>query len=440
MTLKSPQPTGLFMASIFFLIAIALSGTLPLWLDEIIQLRQTTKPSTAQLITALPLQPGAAPLGYLVQQASLRITGYSVRWARFPSALFLAAAVLVVAMLGAELGLEKPWLASAFFALFPVTLRYASESRIYAQALFLSILATLLFMRLVKRPTYRLAALYCLVLIAAIYTQPYAIFVGLAHVVWAATYRDRPAGALSTTAVAFAIAAFLPWYFWTKANWSSGLAGVGIHFVYSAKTPLMLFREVAGAGYWGSGLLLILCALAIGRLGQHPQTQVFLLTLVGVPIVLALAADGIFGYFIAARQILWVLPAVAILAAQGIERNARVAVPVAVLFAALSIGQSYRFFFQTTREDWQIAANALSGEVKNNACMVVVPAEQALSYEFFRPNLADSHCPAPRTVVAFTPYATETQRQTTVASLNAQGYKRQYNYEMGKSEIALFSR
>jgi hypothetical protein len=134
------------------------------------------------------------------------------------------------------------------------------------------------------------------------------------------------------------------------------------------------------------------------------------------------------------------LPAIAVLAAHGIERNARVAVPVAVLFVALGAVQSYRYFFKTPRENWQIAANALSGEVKNNACMVVVPAIEARSYEFFRPDLALNRCPAQKTVVAFTPYATDAQREATAATLKSQGYTRQYSYETGKSQIELFSR
>jgi hypothetical protein len=72
--------------------------------------------------------------------------------------------------------------------------------------------------------------------------------------------------------------------------------------------------------------------------------------------------------------------------------------------------------------------------------MVVVPREQAYSYEFFRPELANANCPAPRTVVAFTPYATDPQRQATVAALTAQGYTKQAGYSSGKSDLALFSR
>src|ERR1035437_5556569 len=102
-----PMRDGLIVASIFFLAAIALSGVLPLWLDEVIQLMDTRDKSTAEMIATLPSTAGAAPLGYLMQRASLRITGYSIRRARFPAALFGSASVFVVALLGAELGLRQ---------------------------------------------------------------------------------------------------------------------------------------------------------------------------------------------------------------------------------------------------------------------------------------------------------------------------------------------
>ncbi len=425
----------LLLATTFLLITTALSGILPLWLDEIIQLRETRNTTPTQLIASLPDQPGAAPLGYLIQQTTLRITGYSVRSARFPSALSLAATVLIVCLFAAELGLTRPWLAGSIFALFPITVRYACESRVYSQAIFFSSLATLLFVRLVKNPTWLRTALYCLALMAAVYTQPYAIFIGLAHIAWAVSCRDRKAAASSILSFVLADAAFLPWYLWTRSAWSSGVTGANLHFILTAKTPLMLFRELAGAGYWGSGLLLILCALSLTK---RSYNQTLLALLIALPILLALAADAAFGYFIATRQILWVLPAVAVFAAWGIERRPRLAVPIGFLLVALCLVQNYRFF-TSPHEDWGLAADALASEVSHGACLIVVPTEQRYSYEFFRPSLASSPCPANRTVVAVTPYATNAQRETAFATLISHGYSRQSMTEAGKSGIAVFT-
>jgi hypothetical protein len=73
-------------------------------------------------------------------------------------------------------------------------------------------------------------------------------------------------------------------------------------------TPLMLFREFAGAGYFGSALLLLLCfaALKEGRMDKGGRL-VLIVWIATVPIAV-LCGDAAFGYFIAARHMIWVLP------------------------------------------------------------------------------------------------------------------------------------
>jgi len=221
---RMPMRDGSIIAAIFFIVAIALSGVLPLWLDEIMQLIEIRDKPAAEMIAALPAyNAGAVPLGYLVQQATLKIAGYSMRRARFPAALFGSAAVFVVALLGAELGLRPAWLGAAIFAVFPLTLRYATESRVYSQALFLSVLASLVYLRLATSPTLRIAAAYWLILALALYTQPFAAFVGLAHIAWSAANRDRKTVLFGLAAFGMAILAFLPWYFGTYGRKTSGI-------------------------------------------------------------------------------------------------------------------------------------------------------------------------------------------------------------------------
>lgn len=408
---------SLTVAAIFLMIALALGGTLPLWLDEIIQLRETRNTTPAQLFESLPHTPGGAPLGYLIQQTSMRATGYSERWARFPSAVFVAGAVFVTGLIAAELGLAWPWLAAAIFALFPETLRYACESRVYSQALFFSTLATWLFLR-------RSTTLYTLALIAAVYTQPYAIFVGVAHL----AYERRREAA---RALGVAVAAFLPWYLHTREIWSAGLASTDVHFAISAKTPLMLFREFAGAGYWGSGLLLILCAMA----ARHRK---FLGSWIGVTVVMAILADAASGYFVAARQILWILPAVAIAAALGMEHRPRFGRPLLAILTAVCVLFSYRYF-TAPHDDFEKAANSLMAEVRQGACVAVVPPHDRSLYEFFRPEIADANCLAPRVVLVASPYTTPAEKQAGVARLRESGYRQESVSTVGRSELSLFS-
>src|SRR5580704_4033225 len=151
----SSRRSALLTAAIFIAIAIPVSTIRPLWLDEILQLLETRQTSTIHMISGVREVTGAVPLGYLVQRGALRITGYSVVFARLPSALFGAGASFFVALVGTQLGLKRGWVAGVIVGLFPLALRYSAESRVYSQALFLSVLATYIYIRLAKNPTPR---------------------------------------------------------------------------------------------------------------------------------------------------------------------------------------------------------------------------------------------------------------------------------------------
>lgn len=430
---------ALLTAAVFMILAIVLAGVLPLWLDEILQLIETRHTSTAEMIRHLPHNTGAAPLGYLLQQATLRITGYSIRRARLPAAVLASAAVFAVALLGAELGLKHAWMAAAIFAAFPLSLRYATESRVYSQALFLSTVATLIYTRFAKRPTWTYAGAYSLVLTAAAYTQPYSACVGLAHFLWSIVCRERKTAVLGGGAFVLAIIAFLPWYLWSKAQWTGDIVEDALHFSASAKTPLMIFREMAGGSYWLSGLLVIVCAFAVIENRPSRRSLHLLVLLITVTIASVLAADAWFDYFIASRQFIWILPAVAILAAAAIEWHPRAGLVLAASLGVICIWQSVKYF-TAPHEDWKEAARAIAEPVQQGACLVVAPSRADRLYEFFEPELRRAHCKAPRMVLAITPYTTSGQRQTAVNELLADGYTQESEAISGGSRIMFFRR
>jgi len=434
-----PSERGVLLtATLFVIAAITLSGALPLWLDEILQLSETRDTTVTEMVSRLPRNSGAAPLGYLVQQATLRVTGYSVRRARLPAAVFAAASVFAIGLLAAALGVRHVWLATAVFAVLPATLRYATESRVYSQALFFSVLATLLYVHLSKRPTRALWVGYSIALMAAIYTQPYSASIVFAHLLWSAVYREFKTLALGGAGLALTIASFLPWYLWSKAAWAAGIAREGFHFSASPKTLLMLFREVPGTGYWGSALLLGLCAFALNR-RPVARAQALLILLLAVPIASVVAADSLAGYFVAARQFIWILPAAAILAATAVERSGPAAIVLYALLAAVCIRQNVAFF-TAPRENWEAAARFLAAQKHQGVCLAVAPPESARPYEFFYPELAVPECHSARMMLAISPYSTIEQRRSGVAALESQRYTQEGESMVGTFTILFFRR
>lgn len=433
----STRRSALLTAAIFLAIAIPVSTIRPLWLDEILQLIETRQTSIIHMIQDLRQTSGAVPLGYLVQQIALRITGYSTLLARLPSALFQAAAVFFVALIARHCGLKRPWVAAAIFAAFPQTLRYAAESRIYAQALLFSVVATYLYLRLARSPTPARTVPYSLVLTLAVYTQPYSISLGLSHLIHSLICKGRSTALFCGSAVALASIAFLPWFWWAHAAWQASNATSGFQFSFSIKTPLMLFREFAGAGYFGSAMLLLLCFAGLKEGRMDNGGRLLLILWITTPPVIALSGDAAFGYFIAARQIIWVLPAVAILAAAGIECYPQARLAFAALLALICIRQSI-VFYSSPSENWELAAKVLVQQVREGACLAVAPAEEAPLYEFFQQDLRTGPCTSRSIVLAITPAATDAQGRNALASLIAAGHKVASVETVGRSRIILF--
>jgi 4-amino-4-deoxy-L-arabinose transferase-like glycosyltransferase len=409
----------LLVTLVFAIAAVALSGTLPLWLDEILQLMTVDDGTTAEMIQDLPLQPGASPLGYLVHRAVLPLTGTGSTGARIPALIFGIASVFAVGLVALELDVTHAWLAALIFASFPQTLRYTTEARIYSQALFLSILATGLYLRLVKRTNFPNGFAFALVLIAAVYTMPYTLFVGVALVSWSMWNRDWRTAIHGGAALIVAGGAFLPWYLWSKSMWAHDIAREGWHFTAAPKTLLLIFREVTGAGYFGSALLLILCALALLAPALSKSTRVLLAFLIAIPLIGGLLGDFTAGYFAAARQFLWILPAAAILASSISTRQVEIA------FAAVLIGiggvQSYKYF-TAPHENWSAAADALVLKSQQGQCVQVVPPENLRLYRFFRSELRETNCQSDRIALVITPATSNQQRDQALTRMLESGY------------------
>jgi hypothetical protein len=150
-------------------------------------------------------------------------------------------------------------------------------------------------------------------------------------------------------------------------------------------------------------------------------------------------ADAVAGYFLAARQFLWVLPALAVLSAAGLQRHTCVGLVLLALLDAVCMRQSVRFF-TAPRENWQADAVAIQERVTRGACLAFAPPEQARLYEFFQPALARGRCDAPRMVLATTPYTTREQQEIAIATLRARGYRLEREAAVGGSRVFSFRR
>lgn len=164
---------------------ILLLPRLPLSLDEILDLIALRSHGWGELMVNIGRNAGGTPLSYLARLPLVHWFGESRTAARFLSAFFSVAACCGVFLLARRLGLRWPILAALVFATFPLQFRYALEARAYSQALCLSVWCTVLFVLWMDRKrSIALALLYGLSIVAGLYTQPYTVFVPVAHFLW----------------------------------------------------------------------------------------------------------------------------------------------------------------------------------------------------------------------------------------------------------------
>lgn len=429
---------ALWMPAVYLCVAIALSGVLPLWLDEILQLMDTRSTSATVLLSRLPAHhTGSAPLGYLVQQLTLKIAGYSLRSARFPAAVFGSATVFLVFILAGELGVRRRGMAMLLFASLPMILRYSTEARMYSQALFFSSLAMLIYVRWVKHPSWHLGVGYCVSLTAAIYTQPYTVSIGLALLLWSIFNQERKQIVFGFVTFSVSVFTFLPWYLWASDRWFDAINCHVTQFSFSIKTPLMIVRELAGGGYWTSVPLVVLAILAIRQRVPGNRIYSLLLWTATVPIGMAIVVDAFFGYFIAIRQFMWILPSMAILAAAAADGQMRWGRALVSLLIGVCVHQDLNLF-RSPRENWQIAADAIAATIRPGVCLRVIPAEQARIYAFFRPEIVNRPCNGSAVLVVTTPYTQAADRSKSIGSLVDEGYTLVEKRTVGKSDLFFF--
>ena len=407
-----------------------------LWLDEILDLIGVRRTTLAALLEYIPLNPGASPLGYIAQFFSVHIFGFSALSARLPSVIWSLLACWGVFLLARRMQLRRPMLAVAIFALFPLQLRYALEVRPYELALCLGIWATVAFLRVAEKPeSIPRSAVYALTMAGALYTFPFTLFVALAHLLWALLCRRWRVLLAAGVAVAAAGLAFAPWYLHYASAWREAVVAGQLKDRIGLRAIPMILREIPGAGYIGTGLLLTGVAAAFARRRDLLLWGLYAL----LPVVFVLAADAWFGYLLAARQMIVILAPLALLFAAGLESINRRAATVlgAALVIALFIGDVNAF--RRPRENWQAAATLLESE----PCIIYAPDDSRRFYGFFIPRLAMHECEsgtAARVALAISPYVVGNPSAEVQRRLVSSGFVKQAELNPSTPRIEIYEK
>ncbi|MGW5420364.1 glycosyltransferase family 39 protein [Streptomyces sp. NPDC003943] len=158
-------------------------GNRQLWFDEYATWWASSLPSAAFGRLTEHVDIVFVPY-YTFMHAWTWLAGSSTTALRLPEALAMAASAGLVALVGRRLFTARVGVAAGLlFALLPTVARYGQEARPYAFAMFFSLLATVLLLRALERPSLRVWAGYALAVALTGFSHLVALSVLAAHAV-----------------------------------------------------------------------------------------------------------------------------------------------------------------------------------------------------------------------------------------------------------------
>ena len=272
---------------------------------------------------------------YTLVKVWTSIAGSSTVALRLPSVGAMTLAAALVAVLGAQVDAGRPdrarrtgLIAGLAFAVIPTTSRYAQEARPYAFAILFAVLATLLLVRLVQRPSAGRCALYALAILGLGAFHLMALLLLLAHPVLA--WR-RAARAWAVSAAA-GVLPLLPLAFigYRQSGQISWIPRANWRVLLSAPDTLFIVGVVAG-------FVIVLGLLAFSR-----RREVLLLVAWALVPALVLYAVAKVTPLFWPRYLLYTVPAWVLLAALTLTRlTLRRAVAVLVALVLVSDPAQY---------------------------------------------------------------------------------------------------
>jgi uncharacterized membrane protein len=349
-------------------------GEKQLWIDEIIQVIHSSPDSLPGILGGVAQDRGGAPLDYIVQHYVMKAfgSGFPIEVAaRFHAALFGSISVFLIYVLCFRLlgNRRIAALSAALYAFYPFHHHYSQEGRPYA--LFVLLVLILFILHLQAQRNCSRPILFAMIFCGAIayYTQPLTalFFVVLISI----NLFQLKAGKLRCIHLGFfaplisgmaGACLFMPWFVYSFGNARGDIA-----YPISLRLIPEAIQGLGDGSYPISIILLslaILGAIHLKRTGSDALTH--LSCWIFIPIPLTLIVLYWRSYFFSARQLIFITPAIVILAACGIDRLLNLFGKMAMVVPAIYIGISLvviGLHYPDKRVDFRSAGNYLKQEI-----------------------------------------------------------------------------
>ncbi len=367
-------------------------GANSLWYDEAFTFGLVDRPlgDAAWRITHWELNQSP----YYVAMLVWHRIGETEGFLRGLSAAFVIATIPVVFVLGRRL--VDAWVgavAAGVVAGHGLVVQWGQQMRGYTLATFLAVVATLLLVRAVERPSTARSAAYGVAAAALAYSHLVAGLVVVAHALSLLVLRPRPWALVRVAGITGAVlTAPLAWYVLTRQgdplDWINEPSGDETYDILA---------DVAGGdtqhvwvlgllGLLGAGVLLTRARRA-ARGDDAWRATVPLLWLV-VPLAGVLVSTYTVKPLLVARFLIVIVPAFALLVAVGVRRLPLPGSLVAVgALAVVSVQSIDHWYDAGNYEDWRGAVAEVSSSVQPGDDIVVVPGRAVHAVRYYGPAL-----------------------------------------------------
>jgi hypothetical protein len=402
---------------------------LPLRISEILRVLAAWHFSWSRFIGWIAQTPGSAPLSYFAQLPFLLISPHGRLAARFPSLLFAIGASILLFQLFRKVVIKRAYLALAAFMLLPVHFRAATDARGFEQALFVTVVQLLCFLRLVRTPAIKSAVLYGIALTVCLYTDPYSFLPAIGQFLFLLRFISR---AHERRAVWFALPAtaappllFLPYYLWARPQASSIWISVPDEQLRGWSVYVLAILLIAG--------FLIAVWTTFWGMNRNPSKRIFLFC----------AAGGVVSSVVMGR-VLWAAPGLILLFFAAFDwlstnRGKRLtAYSLAGLFFLCCI-VSEAGYLHSRPDDLQRQAAAISQRLTGDSCIVFLTHGLSKDlFVLFQPQLDQHECHTffhRRVIVAIHPYVGLKERTDVASYFRALNFHEKERFQIGRGEI-----
>lgn len=376
------------------ILRISFLGSKSLWFDEGATASVVALPFSSLLKFLMHHQMNMF-LYYLLLHGWTLIAGSSEFMLRLPSALFGVATISLVYVLGAELGHRRAGLVAALMLTVNTTsIEYAQSARSYSMYVALATLASIAFVRSVKRGSVVSFVSYIGSGTFSVYTHLFAIWALPSQ--WLSLFLFRPdrkkaigvticmltISVLSVPAFIFAISGDHGNVAWVSRTSLHSL--MELFFTFAGKfdgrtTTLMTVLTVLLTMLYLIGVV----SAVVWRQRDDSPALGYLLLSICLPVVLTAVISFVKPLFVP-RYLLAGLPLFALLAAIGFQRL-RPAFAIAMVFAIsiLSLAQDYSYYRAPSIEDWRGMVDYLAKHSRPGDALLIFPAWETAPVDYY---------------------------------------------------------